>query len=173
MVNTLLINSIRFLFLAFFQVFILNNLEIGWGIYPMIYPLFILLLPFEMSTILLLVISFFFGLTIDSFSNTFGLHTSAALIFAYFRPLVFKLFAPRDGYENVETSTVYAMGFRWFLSAVGLLLLIHHTWFFMLEVFKWNEFGLIVTKIVCSVPLTFGLFLLVQFIFSSRKATIR
>lgn len=54
---------IRFALFAFFQVLILNNLELGWGVYPMLYPLFIFLLPFEMATVTLLLIAFFFGMT--------------------------------------------------------------------------------------------------------------
>lgn len=167
--NAFVINSIRFLLFVLFQVLVLNNLEIGGGMYPMLYPLFIFLLPFEMGTVPLLLLSFFFGITIDAFSNTFGLHASSALVFAYFRPVIFKLFSPRDGYENVEISTVYTMGFRWFFYTFGLLLLIHHTWFFVIEVFKWNEFTLILKKIALSLPLSFLLSLLVQFIFVDKK----
>jgi rod shape-determining protein MreD len=152
-----------------FQVFILNHVEIAGGMYIMTYPLFLLLLPFEMSTVVLMLIAFLFGLTIDAFSNTFGLHASAAVVFAFFRPLVFKLFSPRDGYENVETSTIYSMGFRWFLYAFGLLLLIHHTWYFIIEQFKWNESLLIIRKLLISLPASFGVSLLIQFIFVDKK----
>lgn len=164
---------IRFVLFAFFQVIILNNLELGWGVYPMIYPLFILLLPFEMATVPLLLISFFFGMTIDAFSNTYGLHASSALIFAYFRPLVFKLMSPRDGYENIEESTIYSMGFRWFLYTYGLLLLIHHTWFFAVEIFKVNEWMLLLRKIGLSVPLSFLFSLLAQSIFVNKRKSER
>src|SRR3989338_8399820 len=83
---------------------------------------------------------------LDALSNTFGLHASSALIFAYFRPVIFKLFAPRDGYENTEESNIYTMGTRWFIYAFGLLLLIHHTWFFLIEIFKLNEILLLLRK---------------------------
>lgn len=52
--NAFVINSIRFLLFVLFQVLVLNNLEIGGGMYPMLYPLFIFLLPFEMGTVPLL-----------------------------------------------------------------------------------------------------------------------
>ena len=57
--NVIVNNSIRFVLLVLVQVLILNNLEIGFGIYPMLYPLFILLLPIEMATVTLMFISFF------------------------------------------------------------------------------------------------------------------
>jgi rod shape-determining protein MreD len=169
----IILHSIRFILFALFQILVLNNLELGWGAYPMLYPLFIMLLPFEMGTVPLMLISFAMGLTIDAFSNTFGLHASSALVFAYFRPLVFKLFSPRDGYENTEESNIYVMGTRWFFFAFGLLLLIHHTWFFAIEIFKWNEWLLLLRKIALSVPLSFLFSLIVQFIFISGKKSER
>lgn len=65
------------------------------------------------------------------------------------------------------------MGGRWFLYSYGTLLLIHHTWFFTIESFKWNEFIWILLKIGLSVPSSFLLSLLVQFIFISNKKAVR
>ena len=84
---------IRFFLFALIQVLVLNQIEIGWGIQLMIYPVFIMLLPVELSVFYLLLISFLFGMFIDSMSNSYGLHTSALLLFAYLRPLIFKVFA--------------------------------------------------------------------------------
>lgn len=169
----IILHTVRFIAFVLFQVLVLNHLPIPWGVYPMIYPLFILLLPFEMATVPLLLIAFALGLSIDVLSNTFGLHASSALVFAYFRPIIFKLFAPRDGYENTEESNIYTMGTRWFIYSFGLLLLIHHTWFFLIEIFKLNEVLLLLRKIGLSVPFSFLLALFVQFIFISKKKSER
>ncbi|MBP5983636.1 MAG: rod shape-determining protein MreD [Fluviicola sp.] len=167
--NVIVSNSIRFVLLVLVQVLILNNLEIGFGIYPMLYPLFILLLPIEMATVTLMFISFFFGLTIDAFSNTFGLHASSAVVFAFFRPLIFKLFAPRDGYEMNEMNALNLLSIRWFFVSFIVLLYIHHTWFFIIEVFKWNEFLLILQKISLSVPVSLGLSLIIRTAFMDKS----
>lgn len=171
--NSFVLNSIRFVLFVLFQVLILNNLEPGLGLYAMIYPLFIFMLPFQMGTVPLMLISFGFGLVIDSFSNTFGLHASSAVVMAFFRPIIFKWLSPRDGYESVESVNVYSMGGRWFLYAYGTLILIHHTWFFTMESFKLNEFIWILLKIGLSAPSSFLLSLLVQFIFISNKKALR
>ncbi|MNJ83090.1 hypothetical protein D3C87_05040 [compost metagenome] len=171
--NSFVLNSIRFVLFVLFQVLILNNVEPGLGLYIMIYPLFIFMLPFQMGTVPLMLLSFAFGLVIDSFSNTFGLHASSAVVMAFFRPIIFKWLSPRDGYENVESVSVYSMGGRWFLYAYGTLILIHHTWFFAIESFKLNEFIWILLKIGLSAPSSFLLSLLVQFIFISNKKAVR
>ena len=89
----ILVHIFRFIFFVLAQALIFNKMEIGLGIHPMIYPLFILLLPFEINAMLLLVIACITGLSIDALSNTYGLHTSSLLVVAYFRPFIFKIFA--------------------------------------------------------------------------------
>lgn len=169
----ILLHSIRFTLFLLVQVVILNNFELGWGIYPMLYPLFIILLPLELGAIPLMIVSFALGLAIDSFSNTYGLHASASLAFAYFRPLIFKLFAPRDGYESDMEGNIYEMGPRWFIFTFGSLLLIHHTWYFLIEHFKLNELLFVLRKIALSVTLSFMLSWLIQLIFVSRNKSER
>jgi len=169
----ILLHSIRFVLFVFVQVLILNNFELAWGVYPMLYPLFIMLLPLEIGTVPLMLIGFAIGISIDAFSNTFGLHASSAVLFAYFRPLIFKLFAPRDGYESEAEGNMFEMGPRWFIYTFGLLLLIHHTWYFAVEHFKFNEILLVLRKIGLSVVLSFVLSWLVQLIFVSKKKSER
>lgn len=158
----------RFIFFLLVQVFILNQLEVGWGIQAMPYPLFILLLPVEMSVLLLMIISFVLGLGIDALSNTYGLHASSLLAFAYFRPMIFKLFAPRDGYDPLIEPNMFTMGNAWFIKTFGLLLVIHHLWFFSLEMFKWNEILLILQKTILSFVVSFIICVLIHFILINR-----
>lgn len=167
--RNLVVHGLRFLFFVFAQTLVFNQLEIGWGIQPMIYPLFILLLPFEIGVIPMLLLAFGMGICIDAMSNTYGLHTSALLMFAYLRPVIFKTFSPRDGYDSLKEGNVYEMGQRWFLYVFGSLLLIHHFWFFMIEIFKFNEIGYILRKLVFSSILSYIFCILFQLIFLKRS----
>ncbi|MBI1835887.1 MAG: hypothetical protein HYR91_01340 [Flavobacteriia bacterium] len=163
-----IVHTLRFLFFVLAQSLIFNQLEVGFGIHPMIYPLFIVLLPFEINTLLLLLIALITGLCIDSLSNTYGLHTSSLLVVAYLRPIIFKIFAPRDGYDANKEGSISEMGQRWFIYVFGILLLIHHFWFFMLEMFKWNEILLILKKTILSLPISYLLCVLLQVVFVSK-----
>ena len=165
----LMVHGLRFLFFVFAQALVFNQLEIGWGIQPMIYPLFILLLPFEIGVIPMLFVAFAMGICIDAMSNTYGLHTSSLLLFAYLRPVIFKAFSPRDGYDTLKVGNIYEMGHRWFLYVFGTLLVIHHFWFFMIEIFKFNELGYILRKLILSSILSYIFCILFQFIFLKRK----
>lgn len=159
---------IRFILIIFLQVFILSQIEIGQGIHIMIYPLFILLLPFDLKPIAVLLLAFIMGIVIDSLSNTGGLHASSLLTMALFRPLIFKLFGPRDGYEGFFSGTIYEMGKVWFFKVGILLLLIHHTWFFMFEQFSMNSILYVFQKIILSLPISYFGCLLYQLIFVKR-----
>jgi len=153
---------IRFLLLAILQIFIFNGLEFGYGIHMMLYPLFIMLLPFETGSISLLLLAFLMGFLIDIFSNSYGLHASSLVMMAFFRPIVFKLFSPRDGYDPIKEPSIFDMGGRWFFLVFGNLLLIHHFWFFIIEVFRIDEFPLILQCTLFSLVISCLLSVIIQ-----------
>lgn len=157
--------GIRFGLLFVIQVFILNYLEVGYGIQMMVYPLFIFLLPEELNVFYLMLIAFGFGAFIDVFSDTFGMHASSAVLFAYFRPIFFQIFAPRDGYDPLVEANMFQMGFGWFFRTFGILLLIHHLWFFLLMIFRVSEILYILQMTGLSAVLTFILCILYQQLF--------
>lgn len=166
--KSILIHTVRFVFFVVAQTLVFNQFEIGFGIHPMIYPLFIVLLPFEVRTIPLMFLAFAMGICIDAFSNTYGLHTSSLVLMAYIRPIVFKAFSPRDGYDPLKEGNFFEMGHRWFFLAFGSLLLIHHFWFFTIEIFKFNEFFYTLKKLILSAPISYLFCLLFQYIFLKR-----
>ena len=162
--NKILVNSLRFALLLIIQVVILNQVELGAGTLLMIYPLFIALLPVDLNVFLLLSLAFVLGISIDAMSNTYGLHASSLVLMAYFRPMIFQAFAPRDGYEIDLEPNVHTMGYRWTIRTFGILLLIHHFWFFLMELFRLDEILYVLQKTVLSLPLSFVLCILFQFL---------
>lgn len=163
------LHIVRFFVLFIVQVLLLNQIEIGFGIQLMAYPLFIFLLPVQTSKINLLLIAFAFGLIIDAFSNTYGLHTSAILLFALLKPMVLKLFDNGDGYDPLFETNVLNMGTFWFVKTFGVLLFIHHFWFFLIELFKINDIGFVFQKTLLSFPLSFLICILLQYLFVKKQ----
>src|SRR5690606_30576224 len=86
-------NFFRFCIVVLIQVLILNKITLRWWSQPIgfpvfipyIYPLFILLLPFETPVWLLLILGFTMGITMDMFMNTAGMHACATVLLAYLR----------------------------------------------------------------------------------------
>jgi rod shape-determining protein MreD len=81
MINPIVSNTFRFLFLALLQVVVLNNVGLFNLFNPYLYILFIILLPFETAPFFVLLFSFLLGLSIDTFSSTDGMHTKPVLLF--------------------------------------------------------------------------------------------
>ena len=105
----------------FFQVFFFNNIELGNGVYIMVYPLAIILLPFRFKPILLFFICFLFGFSIDFFSNTFGLHSSALLVGGVARVFIFNLLSPRDD-GAISHPSIGKLGNQWLLLLLVLFI---------------------------------------------------
>ncbi len=167
--NSLVKHIARFIGLILIQTLVLNQIEIGLGIQIMVYPLFVLLLPVEMKVIPLMLVAFAMGLLIDSMSNTYGLHASSLLLFAYTRPMIFKMFAPRDDYDPLLETHIFDMGRAWFIRVFGILLLIHHFWFFLLEMFRFDEIFYILQKTALSVIISFIFCILLQYLFIRNR----
>ena len=97
--SNLLKNIIRFVLFILVQAFVLNKVPaIHQFVKPWLYFLFILWLPFSISRLGLLLIAFLFGLTMDYFSNTPGLHAAPCVLIAYVRPFIVNLMLPQVFY---------------------------------------------------------------------------
>lgn len=162
---------INFIILVLIQVFILNNIQLGGFVNPYLYVLFILILPFETPNWLLLIVALLLGLTIDLFSNTLGMHSSATVFMAFLRPHVLKIISPRDGYESETLPQLRFYGVAWYLRYASILVFSHHLFLFYIEVFKLSNFFATFARVVLNTIFTLILILISQYFF--RKDTRR
>ncbi|MFA5783014.1 MAG: rod shape-determining protein MreD [Bacteroidales bacterium] len=164
MINLITRNIIRMIFLVFFQVVILNNIQLGGYINPYFYVLFILLLPFETPKWLLLISAFVLGLSVDMFSDTIGLHAAASVFMAYCRPGVLKIVSSRQEYEPGIQPIIRDLGFKWFFSYSLILVSVHHVILFYLEIFGFSEFFHTLLRAALSIMFTMLLLILSQYV---------
>ncbi|MDO8999419.1 MAG: rod shape-determining protein MreD [Bacteroidota bacterium] len=162
-------NIFRFILLILVQVLIIQNINLSSYVILLPYVLVIILLPFELSRLTVLFISFFLGIIIDYFFDSSGLHASACTLMGFSRYYVLKFISPRDGYDVGVQPTVTDMGLAWFLSYAGTLVLIHHFFFFYLEVFRFSEFFRTFSRAALSSIGTFILIYLLQFLFFTTR----
>jgi len=155
----------RFIVLLLVQGLIINELDLGSNIRPMIYLLAILLLPVEIPSWAIMFIAFAYGVCVDMFTSTIGLHTSACILIAFFRPNIMRLIAPRDGYEPGVSPTLSHMGWQWFISYAGIMILIHHTWLFFLEVFNFSYMWSTFARVALSSMVSLVGLVLIQYLF--------
>ncbi|MDO9579160.1 MAG: rod shape-determining protein MreD [Bacteroidales bacterium] len=140
MINSILRLGLIFILLILLQLLLFNNIQFSGYVNPYVYIMFILLLPVEIPAWLLLILSFLTGLIIDLFSGSPGMHTSATLLAGFVRPHILRIISPRDGYEIGSDPSMLTYGFNWFLSYTILIVVVHHTALFYLEVFRFADF---------------------------------
>lgn len=151
-----------FILLVLAQGLILNNIEFGGFLNPYLYILLILLLPFELNPWITLVIAFCLGLSVDIFTSTLGMHTSATLFLAFARKYILKLIEPRGGYEFGTLPQVQFMGWSWFLTYSIILVFLHHLFLFFVESFSFSSFFSTLGRVMLSSIFTIILILIVQ-----------
>jgi rod shape-determining protein MreD len=160
---------LRFIVLVFIQVFLLKNITLYNLSTPYFYILFILLLPFETPNVLLFVLAFVLGLTIDAFYDTPGLHAAACVVLAFVRILFISVTVQKEGFDNEPEPTLSIMGFRWFFSYALVLTLVHHFFLFNLEVFRLSDIQYTLMRFVLSSVFTVFLILVSGLLFYRRK----
>lgn len=150
MINSSLRYIVIFIVLILLQVLFFNNIQFSGYVNPYVYVMLILLLPVEISSWLLLFISFFTGLTVDFFSGTPGMHAGATVAAGFVRPYILQVISPRDSYEPGATPSMEIYGFRWFLIYTVLIVLIHHFVLFYLVVFRFADFFRTLLRVLLS-----------------------
>jgi len=163
MINSILRYCLIFLILILLQVLLFNNIQFSGYVNPYVYVMFILLLPVEISQVILLVIAFFTGLTVDFFGGTTGMHAGATVAAGFVRPFVLRLISPRDGYEPGANPSMLIYGKRWFLFYTILLVAVHHLVLFYFEVFRFAGFFHTLLRVILSSVFTVTFIFLLEY----------
>ena len=153
-----------FVILVLLQVLVFNNIRFGGYVNPYIYVMFILMLPVEIPSWLLLIISFVLGALMDIFCSSPGMHSSATVLAGFVRPYILRVVAPRDGYESGSDPSLMIYGLRWFLIYTSLVVIIHHTALFYLEVFRLTAFFSTMLRVILSSLFSVTFILLLEYI---------
>lgn len=168
---------LQFVLLVLFQMLILNNITLSWWSQPVgfpvftpyVYPLFILLLPFEVPVWMLLLLGFLAGSIVDAFMNTPGLHAFALVLMAYLRTNVLLALLPKNIKEYQALAPgVKTMGWAPCLTYCSFLILLHHTVLLTIELWNFEHLAYLLLKIVASSLTTILLIVVYLLLFSKR-----
>lgn len=163
MINSILRFGLIFILLVLLQVLLFNNIQFSGYVNPYVYIMFILLLPVEIPSWLLLMLSFGTGMIIDIYSGSPGMHSSASVLAGFVRPYVLRFVSPRDGYEPGANPSMLFYGFKWFLLYSTAVVLVHHTALFYLEVFRFADFFRTLLRVMLSSLFTIVFVLIIEF----------
>ena len=163
MINSIFRFSLIFILLITLQVLLFNNIQFSGYVNPYVYILFILLLPVEIPAWLLLILSFITGLLMDFFVGSPGMHAFSTVLAGFIRPFVLRAISPRDGFEPNSAPSMLTYGFPWFLTYALIMVLVHHTALFYVEVFRFTEFFRTMLRVLLSTVFSVTFILLLEF----------
>lgn len=167
--SKLIINNIlRFILLIALQVLVLNHVYLGIEVSPVVYILFILMLPTNCNKLMMIFLAFLAGLCVDIFSNTLGFHTFAATLIGFLRVTFANRMVNQDD-KAVETPSLRSVGMKQFSFYTLILTAIYCFTYQMLEAFDFAEILSVLLLTVVNTIITYLLILLLQYLFIRKK----
>jgi hypothetical protein len=172
--SNLVKNIIRFALFILFQVFVLGKIPpLHQFVVPYLYFLFILWLPFKIARGALTLLGFLFGLGLDLFTKTPGLHAAACTLIAYVRPFLISLLMPKEATEiGYSEPSITSMGFVPYAVYVLVLTFLHHSYLVFLEWLHFGNFLYFLGKVFATTAISLLLILITETLFV-RKAKYR
>lgn len=167
-------NIIRFILFILVQVFVLDKVPpLHQFIVPYVYFLYILWLPFNINRFVLLLVGFLFGLSLDYFSGTPGLHAACCTLIAFLRPFLLNLLIPQETTEQsyIEPS-IKSMGAAPYALYVALFTFIHHFYLVLIEWLQFGNFLYFITKVAATTGISLLLIFITEIVFF-RKAKFK
>ena len=161
----------RFVLLILIQLLVLNHVYLSGFLMipPMLYLLAILMLPTNMKSIPLLLISFGTGLLMDFMNNMLGFHALACTVVAMMRILFANRILTRGEPVTVSTPSIYSVSPQYFVGYILILSSRFYLVFFIVEVFGFRNFGSLLLATVANTLVTTLLAVLYQFIFLKKE----
>lgn len=109
------------------QTLVLDHICIFGIAVPIVYIYILLRLPVILSVSWQLTIAFILGLTVDTFTNTYGLNALCATILAALRNPVLRLYVSREDELSRPEPSAYTLGLGAYLRYLATLTLIYCT----------------------------------------------
>ena len=151
------------------QVMLLKNLVLFDSAFCFLYVAFILLIPFELSVTLAILVGFIVGFTVDVFYSSIGIHAFATVLMSYLRNYWLSVITPQGGYDVGNSPTIATNGVQWFLVYTIPLVFIHHFVLFFLEASGFDMFWFTMLKIMGSLLFTMTVIIFLQFLVPQRR----
>lgn len=154
--------------LLILQLFVFDLIHIsGYG-RIMVYPMFILLLPFRFPPILILLIGFLYGILIDLFSGTGGLHAFALTSMAFFRIGIVSFFSLKRKHELEALASFSYVAIQQLLLYTLFMVLMHQLAYYFVERYSLVNFLYTLKRAFSGTFLSVTFIFLLTILFSSR-----
>ena len=145
------------LILVLLQVTVFNHICLFGVAVPVIFIYLIFRLPVTLSLNIVLTISFFLGLIIDVFSDTYGMNTIACTVTAMLRKPILRLYVPREEDLSRPEPSMYTLGTVTYLKYLLTITLLYCSLIFIIEAFTFFNPLRLVMRIIFSTLLSMAI----------------
>lgn len=171
MTRTGILQFVSFFIYVLVQTLLLKNLVLFNTGFCFVYVAFILLLPIETSTLVLMGLGFTIGFVIDIFYNSLGLHALTMVFIAYLRNYWLGAITPQGGYDLGTIPNLKSNGLQWFLVYMMPLVFVHHLTLFLVESAGFTLFWYSMLKTITSLLFTMTIIVVLQYLVPQRRRT--
>ena len=151
------------------QVMLFKQVVLFNTAFCFLYVAFILLLPIETNTLILMGVAFLLGFCIDIFYDSLGLHALSLVLVAYLRNYWLATITPQGGYDAGEGPTLAVNGLQWFMVYSLPLVFVHHFVLFFTEAAGFGIFWFTMSKVMTSLTFTMSVILFLQYLSFERR----
>ena len=128
-----------FLVAAALQIFLFNNLSLSAYLNPLVYVVFIALLPMECSPLAMLLNGVAMGVAMDWTMGAAGVNTIATVFIAFIRIHLLNFVCGKENVHDGGVPSSRRLGDKNFLKYLTLVVLIHNAIFFYMEALSWSH----------------------------------
>jgi rod shape-determining protein MreD len=167
-------NIIRFIVFILFQAYVLDKVPpLHEYVKPILYFLFVLWLPFGLNRSLQMIIAFIFGLCMDYFTGTPGLHAVPCVLIAYLRPFLLNILSPQETTElSYAEPSAKSLGTMPYSIYVLILTFMHNASLVLIEWLQFGNFIFFIGKVAATTAISLLLIFVTEVLFP-RKARYR
>lgn len=157
------------LILVLAQVIVFNHICLFNVAVPMVFIYLIFRLPITLSLNWTLTFSFFLGLIVDIFSDTYGMNAVACTVVAMLKHPVLRLYVPREEDLTRPEPSMLSLGVAVYMKYLLTMTVIYCTLIFIIEAFTFFNPLQLVLRIVFSTILSMIIMLGIDSLMTSRS----
>ena len=137
------------------QIFVLDNISLGVYFHPLLYSVFIILLPVDTKPVWVVLTSALLGVVMDAMTGTDGLNVIAATAVGFFRPLVINATCGRTVGPDDTLPALYRITTKSLAWYIGVMVMLHCAIFFFMETLSLRHLPHILLRLAVSGAATF------------------
>lgn len=153
------------------QILVCNHINIAGGVNPYIYVAFVFVFPLSQNRFFPLLFAFLFGLSVDFFSDTGGIHAFSLVLICYMRLFFLRLFFRKSEFDFLLFN-LHQEAFGKVFNYVLVVTFLHHFVMFSLANFSLKNMTDVLLSTLYATVFTVGLYFLGSFLFR-RKLEVR